>query len=312
MTAAPTAFETRLAATAAVVEAMLARLLVDAALAGETCRPPRLLSAMRHAVLGGGKRIRPFLMIEAARLFEVEGEAVVRAACAVELVHCYSLVHDDLPQMDDDDLRRGRPTVHRAFDEATAILVGDGLQTLAFDLLADPATHPDPAIRAELVLRLARGAGIGGMVGGQMLDLAAEGRWTADGRPEALGDADIRRLQAMKTGALLRFPLEAGAIFAGASGDDVARLGRFGAIVGLAFQIADDLLDVEASTEAMGKATGKDAARGKGTLVALHGVAVMKAELARLIEAASGELAPFGPAAATLLATARFIAERKS
>jgi farnesyl diphosphate synthase len=312
MTASPTLFETRLAADAAAIEAMLDTLLTETPRSYEIARPPRLLAAMRHAVLGGGKRLRPFLTIEAARLFGVEGDAVLRAATAVELVHCYSLVHDDLPQMDDDDLRRGRPTVHRAFDEATAILVGDALQTLAFELLADPATHPDPVVRADLVLRLARASGLGGMVGGQMFDLAAEGRWTVDGRPEALGDAEIRRLQAMKTGALLRWPLEAGAIFAGAGVDDVARLGRFGAIVGLAFQIADDLLDVEASSEAMGKATGKDAARGKGTLVALHGVAAMRAELARLVEAASAELAIYGPRAETLAAAARFIAERES
>jgi len=309
---APLPFETRLAATADAVETMLARLLADVPLPGEIARPARLLAAMRHAVLGGGKRLRPFLMIEAARLFGGEGDTVVRAACTVELVHCYSLVHDDLPQMDDDDLRRGRPTVHRAFDEATAILAGDALLTLAFDVAADPATHPDPAVRAELVLRLARASGLGGMVGGQMFDLAAEGRWTADGRPTALTDAEIRRLQAMKTGALLRFPLEAGAMLAGTSADDVARLGRFGAIVGLAFQIADDLLDVEASAETMGKATGKDAARGKGTLVALHGAAAMRAELARLVEAAAVELAPWGARAETLIAAARFVAERRN
>jgi len=307
-----TAFETRLAEVAAAVEAMLARLLADEAQPGETTRPARLLAAMRHAVLGGGKRLRPFLLIEAARLFGAEGEGIVRAATAVELVHCYSLVHDDLPQMDDDDLRRGRPTVHRAFDEATAILAGDALLTLAFDVAADPATHADDAARADLVLHLARASGLGGMVGGQMLDLTAEGRWTADGRPLTLPDDEIRRLQAMKTGALLRLPLEAGARLAGASADDVARLGRFGAIVGLAFQIADDLLDLEASPQAMGKATGKDAARGKGTLVGLHGAAAMKAELARLTEAASTELAVYGERAATLLAAARFIAERTS
>ena len=308
----PPSFETHLAAVAATVETMLSRLLADEALPAETTRPARLLAAMRHAVLGGGKRLRPFLAIEAARLFGASGDGVTRAGAAVELVHCYSLVHDDLPAMDDDDLRRGRPTVHRAFDEATAILAGDALLTLAFDVLADPATHADPAIRADLVLRLARAAGLGGMVGGQMFDLAAEGRWSADGRPTPLGDAEIRRLQAMKTGALLRMPLEAGAVLAGASAEDVARLGRFGAIVGLAFQIADDLLDVEASAEAMGKATGKDAARGKGTLVALHGLAAMKAELARLVEAASAELAPYGARAETLVAAARFIADRRS
>lgn len=309
---APATFETRLAETATAIETALAALLVDTARPGETHRPERLTAAMRHAVLGGGKRIRPFLMVEAARLFGRDDAASIGAACAVELVHCYSLVHDDLPQMDDDDLRRGRPTVHRAFDEATAILAGDALLTLAFEVATAPEAHEDPAVRAEFALRLARAAGLGGMVGGQMLDLAAEGRWTADGTPTRLSDAEIRRLQAMKTGALLRLPLEAGAIFAGASRDDVERLGRFGAIVGVAFQIADDLLDVEASPQAMGKATGKDAARGKGTLVALHGVAAMKAELARLVEAAGAELAPFGARADTLLAAARFIAERRN
>ncbi len=311
-TTSPRPFMDALASDADAVEARLARLLSDAVCAGETIRPSRLLEAMRHATLGGGKRLRPFLLIEAARLFGHEGDGVLRAACAVEMIHCYSLVHDDLPQMDDDDLRRGRPTVHRAFDEATAILAGDALLTLAFDTLADPDTHPDGTVRAELVLRLARAAGPGGMVGGQILDLAAEGRWTTDGPPTALTDGEIRRLQAMKTGALLRWPLEAGAVMAGASRDDVARLGRFGAIVGLAFQIADDVLDVEASAEDMGKATGKDAARGKGTLVALHGLDAMKAELVRLVEAAAAELAPFGSTGDTLVEAARFIAERRN
>lgn len=309
---ASTPFHEALARNADAIEAMLARLLAPRPLAHEAERPPRLLAAMEHATLGGGKRLRPFLLIEAARLFGTEGEGIVRAAAAVEMVHCYSLVHDDLPQMDDDDLRRGRPTVHRAFDEATAILAGDALLTLAFDTLADPATHADGAVRAELVLRLARASGLGGMVGGQMLDLAAEGRWNAAGGALALSDAEIRRLQAMKTGALLRMPLESGALIAGAGADDVARLGRFGAIIGLAFQIADDLLDVEASPEVLGKATGKDAARGKGTLVALHGVSSMKAELARLIDAASAELAPWGARADVLVQAAHFIAERQS
>lgn len=311
------AFLDALARDGARIEAVLDGLVDDVTRSMETVRPPRIVAAMRHAVLGGGKRIRPFLLIEAARLFGVEddgavGAGVARAAAALEMVHCYSLVHDDLPQMDDDDLRRGRPTVHRAFDEATAILAGDALLTLAFDTLADPATHADPAVRADLVLRLARASGVGGMVGGQMLDLAAEGRWSADGTATRLSDAEIRRLQAMKTGALLRFPLEAGAVMAGASTADVVRLGRFGAIVGLAFQIADDLLDVEATAEAMGKATGKDAARGKGTLVALHGISAMRAELDRLIAAAAEELAPWGGRAATLLAAARFVADRQS
>ncbi|TBW36309.1 polyprenyl synthetase family protein [Siculibacillus lacustris] len=307
----PDAFASRLDRAAAAIEAMLARLIDATPRPGETLRPSRLVAAMGHATLGGGKRLRPFLLVETANLFGLSDEGVLRAACAVEMVHCYSLAHDDLPAMDDDDLRRGRPTVHRAFDEATAILAGDALLTLAFDTLADPATHPDAAVRADLVLRLARASGLGGMVGGQILDLGAEGRWSDDHRPLALDDAAIRRLQAMKTGALLRWPLEAGAVLAGASRDDVARLGRFGDIVGLAFQIADDLLDVEATPETLGKATGKDAGRGKGTLVGLHGVAAMKAELARLTAAAEAELAPWGPRAAVLLAAARFVAERR-
>ena len=312
MPTVPTPFLEALAREGGRVEAMLASLLGDAALSGEAVRPARLLAAMRHAVLGGGKRLRPFLLVEAARLFGFDDDGVLRAAAALEMIHCYSLVHDDLPQMDDDDLRRGQPTVHRAFDEATAILAGDALLTLAFDVVGDVATHPDPAVRVDLVVRLARASGLGGMVGGQMLDLTAEGRWSGDGRPLALADADIRRLQAMKTGALLRFPLEAGALMAGAGASDVARLGRFGAIVGLAFQTADDLLDVEASPETLGKATGKDAARGKGTLVSLHGVAAMKAELDRLVAAAEAELAPFGGRARRLLEAARFVAERQS
>jgi farnesyl diphosphate synthase len=266
---------------------------------------------MRHATLGGGKRIRPFLAIEAARACGRVDAGVVRAATAIELVHCYSLVHDDLPAMDDDDTRRGRPTVHRAFDEATAILAGDALLTLAFDTLADPATHPDGAVRADLVQRLARSAGLGGMVGGQILDLAAEGRWSDEHRPLALDDAAIRLLQSMKTGELLRLPLEVGALLAGAPAEEVARLGRFGAVLGLAFQIADDLLDVEASAATLGKATGKDAEAGKATLVGLYGAAAMHAELDRLIAAATAELAPWGDRAETLLAAARFVADRR-
>jgi farnesyl diphosphate synthase len=307
----PADFIARLDRVATEMEALLSRLLAPTVPAGEIDRPARLVDAMRHAALGGGKRIRPFLLVEAARACGRDDPGVLRAAAAVEMIHCYSLVHDDLPAMDDDDLRRGRPTVHCAFDEATAILAGDALLTLAFDTLADPATHPDAAIRAELVLRLARASGLGGMVGGQMHDLAAEGRWSQDGRPLALSDAEIRRLQSMKTGALLTWPLEAGAILAGAGADDLARLGRFGAIVGLAFQIADDLLDVEGSAADLGKATGKDAAHGKGTLVALHGAAAMHAELDRLIDAAAAELAPWGDRAEVLVAAARFVAARK-
>jgi len=256
------AFSQRLNQSAALVEAHLAALLDNQADGGA---PERVVAAMRHGTLGGGKRFRPFLVLESAALFGVAAESALQAAAAVECVHCYSLIHDDLPSMDDDDLRRGQPTVHKAFDEATAILAGDALLTLAFDILADEATALPAERRAALVLALARAAGAGGMVGGQTLDLEAE-RNTPD-------EAGIIRLQAMKTGALIRFACEAGAIVAGAAPQDRDRLAEFGSAVGLAFQLADDLLDLTADASQMGKATGKDAAAGKGTLVALHGSA---------------------------------------
>jgi farnesyl diphosphate synthase len=285
---------------------MLDSLLSDAVRPGETARPQRLLAAMRHAALGGGKRLRPFLAVEAARLFGRTDEGVLRAGCAVEALHCYSLVHDDLPSMDDDDLRRGRPTVHRAFDEATAILAGDALQALAFEVLADPATDRDAAVRAELVLGLARACGLGGMVGGQMLDLAAEGRYGAP----SLDEAAVRRLQAMKTGAILAFSVEAGAILGRADPAGRRRLLDFGRALGAAFQIADDILDREASPEALGKRTGKDRDRGKATLVDLLGVEGARRECDRLVDAAGEALAGFGAEADPLRAAARFAVER--
>ena len=296
-------FATRLVETADAVEHLLDRLLSPDPGEGEIARPARLLAAMRHAALGGGKRLRPSLLVETAALFGRDGDGVLRAAAAVECLHCYSLVHDDLPAMDDDDLRRGRPTVHKAFDEATAILAGDALQTLAFDVLADPLTDDDPAIRATLVLGLARASGIGGMAGGQMLDLDAE-RVPPD-------EAGIRRLQAMKTGALIRFSCEAGAILGRADATALAAIRRYGEIIGLAFQLADDLLDATATTEAMGKATAKDAARGKGTLVALHGIAATQKALGDLIAEAEAVLGPFGNRSATLIEAARFVAARE-
>src|ERR1035437_3711572 len=196
---------------AADTEGLLDRLLSPKPVSGELARPTRLLDAMRYASLGGGKRVRPFLVVETAKLFGVPRRQALMVAAALECVHCYSLVHDDLPAMDDDALRRGRPTVHKAFDEATAILAGDGLLTFAFDILARPDAHPDPAVRIELLLALARASGLGGMVGGQMLDLTAEGRF-ADGRPLVLDEAAVTTLQAMKTGALLRFACVAGGI----------------------------------------------------------------------------------------------------
>lgn len=300
-------FQSRLADDAAATEATLAALLADAAVAGEIVRPPRLVAAMRHAVLGGGKRLRPFLMIETARLFGVENAGVLRAAAGLELLHCYSLVHDDLPAMDDDDLRRGQPTVHKAFDEATAILAGDALLTLAFDATA-AESHDDPAVRAELAVKLARAAGLGGMCGGQMLDLAAEAT------KSPLSHADIARLQAMKTGALILYAVEAGAILGGASQPARAGLTVYGRAIGEAFQIADDILDAEGDEAALGKRAGKDADRNKATFVSAMGMAGARARLADLVREAKTALDALGPQTPTgvLRAAARFIAERKS
>jgi farnesyl diphosphate synthase len=238
-------------------------------------------------------------------LLGAEREHALRAGAALECVHCYSLVHDDLPAMDDDDLRRGRPTCHKAFDEATAILAGDGLLTLAFEIVSDPLTHPDPAVRGQLVLELARAAGHAGMVGGQMLDLEAEaGNW---------GDMDaIVRLQSMKTGALFRYALEAGAILARTDGSARAALSRYADKVGLAFQIADDILDVEATPEQLGKATQKDRSAGKATFIDLLGLDGARRKARQLVEEASAALDPFGPPADTLREAARFIVERRN
>ncbi len=295
-------FTTRLKAAQDATEAVLDRLLSDEPLVGEIARPPRLLSAMRHAALGGGKRLRPFILIESARLFGRTTTDALGAAAALECIHCYSLIHDDLPAMDDDDLRRGRPTVHKAFDEATAILAGDALLTLAFAILTDPATDPDPAVRAELVASLAAAAGLGGMAGGQMLDLAGGGA--------ARGEADIRLMQAMKTGALFRHAAEAGAILGRAGAKERQGLADFGAALGLAFQLADDLIDATASAQAAGKATAKDAGRGKATLVAVHGVEGAMALLDEAVNRALTILRPFGSRADMLREAARFVAAR--
>jgi farnesyl diphosphate synthase len=301
-------FGSRLAAVAGEAEGLLERLLDDAPLAGEIARPPRLLAAMQHAVLGGGKRLRPFLVVETAALFGAGRVGALLAGCALELVHCYSLVHDDLPAMDNDDLRRGRPTVHKAFDDATAILTGDALLTLAFDVMSRPEVHPEAEVRSALTLELARAAGIGGMAGGQMLDLAAEGRFE-DKR--ALARDEIETLQAMKTGALLRFACRAGALLGKAEPRALADVDRFGVTVGQAFQIADDLLDLESDTATLGKAAGKDAAAGKATLVTALGAEGAHARLDALIHDAEDALAPFGAKADTLRAAARFIAARR-
>jgi farnesyl diphosphate synthase len=302
-------FTRRLSTVAAEAEDALTRLLGSSILPGEIARPERLMAAMRHSVLGGGKRLRPFLVVESAALFGVTGEGPLLAGCALECLHCYSLVHDDLPSMDNDDLRRGKPTVHKAFDEATAILVGDALLTLAFDILARDEVSADAGVRVELVRELARGAGIGGMVGGQLLDLAAEGRFD---KKRALTEQEIITLQAMKTGALLRFACRAGGILGKADASSRAAIDRYGAIVGQAFQIADDLLDVESDTATLGKAAGKDAAAGKGTLVTALGIEGARAKLDTLVAEAEAVLKPFGQKADILRATARFIAQRRT
>jgi farnesyl diphosphate synthase len=308
--AANASFAERLNAAAAETEQLLERLLGAQPAEGEIERPHRIVEAMRYSGLGGGKRLRPFLTIETAALFGVPRERALMAGAAIELVHCYSLVHDDLPAMDNDDLRRGRPTAHKAFDEATAILAGDGLLTFAFDVLARPQTHPDAAVRIALVMGLARAAGLGGMVGGQMLDLAAEGRFGKNDTPQ--GEQDVLTLQAMKTGAILKFCCVAGAILGGAPVAQREAVARYGQIIGQAFQIADDLLDVEGDTATLGKAAGKDAAHGKATLVDLLGIAGARARLAQLVREAENTLAPFGSAGAILKEAARFIAERRA
>jgi farnesyl diphosphate synthase len=276
-------FSTRLADCGARTEAMLEQVLGEAALSGEIARPKRLVDAMRYATLGGGKRIRPFLLMESARLVGAEEAGIVRAGAALELVHCYSLAHDDLPAMDDDDFRRGRPSLHRAFDEATAILAGDALLTLAFDVIAHEETDYEPAVRAELVVMLARAAGLGGMAGGQMLDLLDD---TAD-------EASIVRMQGMKTGALFRFACEAGAVLGRASAEERARLAGFGARLGSAFQLADDIVDTAGEIS-----TNTKVLQGDGRAQAL----LLEEE-----QAALDLLAPFGPRGDILAEAVRFV-----
>jgi farnesyl diphosphate synthase len=307
MNAKENPFLTRLDAVAAETEILLDRLLAVTPVAGEQSRPSRLIEAMRYSCLGGGKRFRPFLVVESAALFDVPRHNALMVGAALECVHCYSLVHDDLPAMDNDALRRGQPTAHKKFDEATAILAGDGLLTFAFDILSRQETHADPAVRIELVGALARASGLGGMAGGQMLDLAAEGRFGA----RTLGESDVRMLQAMKTGALLRFACQAGGILAAATPSQRQALERYGSAVGEAFQIAD-LLDVEGDPALVGKSTGKDAAAGKATMVSVLGASGAKARLQQLVDEAEAALAQFGNAAAILVEGARFVAARNA
>ncbi len=262
----------------------------------------QLFQAMRHAAIGGGKRLRPLLTSASAALFAVDGECALRAGLAIEAIHIYSLIHDDLPSMDDDDMRRGKPTVHKAFDEATAILAGDAFQALAFEITSDEATHPDPFVRAELTSALARASGVSGMVGGQAMDMAAA---------TAMFDlAMVTRLQQLKTGALIAVSVEAGAILGRVAPDGRLRLRAYAHDLGLAFQIADDLLDAEGDAATMGKAAGKDAAAGKGTFVSLLGIDRARAQARSLGEQAIGHLASYGREADLLRDIAAYAVNR--
>jgi farnesyl diphosphate synthase len=280
--------------------------LIDLTLDAVLPRPEglhaRVAEAMRYAVFAGGKRLRPFLTMASASLFKVPQERTLRVAAAIECLHTYSLIHDDLPCMDDDDLRRGRPTTHRQFDEATAVLAGDALLTLAFGILADSATHPAGEVRAELVARLAQAAGSDGMIGGQMIDILAPER--------DYGEAEVVLLQQLKTGALFEFSCEAGPILAAAGADDRSRLNQFARGMGLAFQIADDLIDATGTAEMAGKAVGKDQDQGKATLISLYGIDKARAESVRLARAAAASLAPYGSAADDLRTVPFYLLDR--
>lgn len=265
----------------------------------------RVFEAMRYAALAPGKRLRPFLVLASAQLFSVATRSALQVACAIELVHAYSLVHDDLPAMDNSDLRRGLPTCHKAFDDATAVLAGDGLLTLAFEVLADPDTHGDPAVRCELVASLSQAAGAQGMVGGQMIDLLAEHR------PD-LDIGAITRLQRLKTGALIAFACEAGAILGKAPQELRLALRGYAHDLGLAFQIADDLLDVEGTAGVTGKPVGQDAAAGKATFVSILGVERARAQADVLINQAVAHLEPFEARADLLRKAARFVVDRRA
>jgi len=306
MTTGTAEFAKRLDQTAEDTEALLEQLLADAAVADEIARPKRLIEAMRYSSLGGGKRLRPFLVVESAAVFGVPRQAALLAGAALECIHCYSLIHDDLPAMDNSDLRRGRPTLHKAYDGATAILAGDALLTIAFDIITRDEIHGNANVRLLLTRALARASGVGGMAGGQMLDLAGEGRF-GDREP-----VDVARLQQMKTGALLRFGCIAGAILGQSSQNEYQALDDYGRALGEAFQIADDLLDVEGDASALGKPSGQDAAMGKTTFVTQLGVKGARQRVRDLLARADSALSLFGTRGEVLRSAARFVAERKN
>lgn len=263
----------------------------------------KLVRSMRYACLGGGKRLRPLLVLQTSSLFGVAQSCAVRVAAAIEFIHCYSLVHDDLPAMDDSDLRRGRPTVHKEFDEATAILAGDALLTLGFEVLADPATHEDPNVRCQLVAALASSAGMAGMVGGQMLDLLGENK--------SLDAAGVARLQRLKTGELISFSCEAGAILGKAAPPQRLALKAYAHDLGIAFQMADDILDATGSEDDTGKSVGQDAAAGKSTFVSILGLDQAREQAAMLAQQAAEHLDIFGERADTLRELAQYVVERR-
>ncbi|MFN5111454.1 MAG: polyprenyl synthetase family protein [Bradyrhizobium sp.] len=306
MTTGTAEFSKRLDQTAEDTEALLAKLLSDATESDEIVRPKRLIEAMRYSSLGGGKRLRPFLAVESAAVFGIPREAALLVGAALECIHCYSLIHDDLPAMDNSDLRRGRPTLHKAYDDATAILAGDALLTIAFDIITRDAIHKDAQVRLLLTRALARASGVGGMAGGQILDLAGEGRF-GDREP-----VDVARVQQMKTGALLRFGCIAGAILGQASQKEYQALDDYGKALGEAFQIADDLLDVEGDAAALGTPAGADAALGKTTFVTQLGIDGAKQRVRDLLARADAALSVFGDRGDVLRAAARFVAERKN
>ncbi len=288
-----------MAETAAAIERMLDRLLPQSGFAES-----RLFESMRYSALGGGKRLRPFLVMSSASLFNVKDTCALRTAAAVECIHCYSLIHDDLPAMDNSDLRRGKPTLHKQYDEATAILAGDALLTLAFEILGDPDTHEDPKVRCQLVTELAKASGGNGMVGGQMLDLIAE--------ETALDIGAITRLQRMKTGDLIAFSAVAGAVLGRAPAQHYMALRNYAHDLGLAFQIIDDLLDYEGTEAEVGKSVQRDAAAGKATFVTILGAERARSQANLLSEQAIRHLGIFEGRATNLEAIARFVVERRN